>query len=85
MSFSTIRKVAKVRKARQCLLCGEGIEVGQPAVRRFGVEGGDLWSNHVHPECAAHEATIPWEKRDDWYEYYDGEPMFKRPTKETTP
>jgi hypothetical protein len=85
MSFCCIRKVAKVRKARQCILCGEGIEVGQPAERRVGSEGGDFWSNYVHPECAAHEATIPWVKREDWYEMYDGDPMFKRQAKEGTP
>jgi len=46
-------KIAKSRKAKRCDWCNEMIEVGQPAVASFVVDGRDKWQNHFHPECDA--------------------------------
>ena len=74
------RNGVKARKVKRCCLCGERIEVGALKDVRTGVECGDMWTMHMHPECHRYEQTPEVRQRlhnDDWYEDVS-EPAFDR-------
>ena len=45
------RRVSRARKASTCIWCGQGIMVGDPAVRRSSITYGDFVVDDFHPEC----------------------------------
>lgn len=57
----------KSRKKKRCDLCGEIINVGDLKDTRTGVDGGDMWTMHMHPECHAYE-QIPGIVDEYWYD-----------------
>lgn len=62
--------VKAARKRHRCDLCMENIDSGQPYFKRTGINfDGGFFVMKMHPECHAHEHTVPL----DWYEWPDGE------------
>jgi hypothetical protein len=55
------------RKPRRCCLCGDRIDLRAPHDVRVGVDGGDMWTIRMHPECHQHE-TRGAVDHDWWYE-----------------
>jgi len=55
--------IKATRKEHYCEWCPENIAVGQPAIYRAYIFGGDFIHAHMHPEC--HEAMI----RSEWDEF----------------
>lgn len=66
------------KKSHVCCFCHESIIPGHKYDRRSGVDCGDMWTMHMHPECHAKERETPYSKREDWY-YDMSEPVFERP------
>lgn len=66
----------KSKKRKLCCLCGEWIEIGEIKDTRTGVDGGDMWTMHMHPECHTYE-QIPGVVHKDWYDDVS-EPAFDR-------
>ena len=65
----------KARKTHQCVFCQELINAGELYDKRNGVDGGDMWTMKMHPECHAYERKVGVDS--DWYEcVYD--PAFAR-------
>ncbi len=57
----------RTRKPCRCALCGELINVGELKDVRSGVNCGDMWTMHMHPECHAYEGR-PGVVDEEWYE-----------------
>jgi len=70
------RNGVKSRRVKRCCLCGEHIHIGEIKDVRTGVDSGDMWTMHMHPECHAFEQK-GWVKDWDWYEDVS-EPAFDR-------
>lgn len=69
------RDGTKARKPHRCCLCGDRINVGDIQDTRTGVDCGDIWTMHMHPECHAYESNDTVDP--DWYEDVS-EPAFER-------
>ncbi len=75
-------KEIKSRKAKQCIWCGEKIDIGQMAQARVYIYDGDFHDERSHPECWKAQLEY-WSKNknSDDNEY---EPcQFKRGTTES--
>ncbi len=62
-------------KQYRCDLCGERIEAGEKYDRRSGVDGHDMWTTRMHPECHAFEESGVVD--EEWYEDIS-DPAFER-------
>jgi hypothetical protein len=58
MSIGTTTRTKASRKAKRCSWCGETIQIGQPKVSFRGLEDGEFYTLHQHPEC--HDAQRRW-------------------------
>ena len=71
------RNGVKARKRHYCDLCGEVIVPGGFYDTRTGVDGSDMWTMKMHPECHTHEQK-PGTVDPFWYDDIT-EPAFDRP------
>lgn len=79
MSFCNTQNVKRSRKRHQCDLCFERIEIGHPYCRRSGMnQDNEFFTMKMHPECQEKEMSMPYHKRESWYEFPE-EPLFERP------
>lgn len=78
MSVLSSKDGVKARKNKRCTLCGELISVGELKDVRSGVDFGDFWTMHMHPECHKYEEKRPSPVEWEWYEDSGGEPAFDR-------
>lgn len=81
MSWNNLRdSTPKARKPYWCLVCGNGILVGEKYFSRTGTDTdypGEINTFRMHLECEV--LTRTW-TIDDWEIHYPGD--VKRPTKE---
>lgn len=77
MSFLRSKEGIKARKKQWCCFCCDPINVGDIKDIRVGVDGGYMWTMHMHPECHAYE-KVPGTVDSDWYEDSGGSPAFHR-------
>ena len=75
MTMLSSKDGVKSRKVQRCALCGELINIGDLKDVRIGVDCGNMWTMHMHPECHAYEQTGAVDL--DWYEDIM-EPAFPR-------
>ena len=69
----------KARKTHQCVFCQELINAGELYDKRNGVDGGDMWTMKMHPECHDYERKVGVDS--DWYGCGCGcDPAFTRQT-----
>ena len=71
MSFSNVRSIKSVRKARPCR-CGQMIEAGQPAVEWVGVTEGEFAAIAYHPECRQAERALNKLHDVQWWDDWSG-------------
>jgi hypothetical protein len=51
VSIGTTTHTKASRKAKRCWWCGEAINIGERKVSFRGLEDGEFYTLHYHPEC----------------------------------
>jgi hypothetical protein len=46
------------KKRHHCCFCFESINPGEKYDKRSGVNDGDIWTMHMHPECHTFEPEV---------------------------